>query len=187
MRRLTPAAAAGFEFDSAGLFPLVPEGAMSQKTFVAKKETVEPQWFLVDADGETVGRLATRLATVLMGKHKPIYTPHVDCGDFIVVVNAEKVRFTGKPVADAKHPNMTTKFHLRTYEKYSFYAGGRKVRTAAEMLSRKPEFFLQEAVRRMLPKNKLGRHMLDKLKLYAGTSHPHQAQQPQPMPEQYLN
>lgn len=160
---------------------------MSQKSFVAKKESVEPQWFVVDADGATVGRLATRLATVLMGKHKPSYTPHVDCGDFVVVINAEKVRFNGKPMADAKHPNMTSKFYTRTYEKYSFYPGGRKVRTAAEMLDRKPEFILQEAVRRMLPKNKLGRHMLSKLKLYAGGSHPHQSQQPQPMPEQYLN
>ncbi len=160
---------------------------MAQKSFIAKKETVEPQWFVVDADGETVGRLATRLATVLMGKHKPIYTPHVDCGDYIVVINAEKVRFNGKPVTHKRHPNLTTKFFQRTYEKYSFYPGGRKVRTAAEMLDRKPEMILEEAVRRMLPKNKLGRHMLSKLKLYTGANHPHQSQLPQPMPQQYLN
>jgi large subunit ribosomal protein L13 len=160
---------------------------MAQKSFVAKKEAVNPQWFLVDAEGQTVGRLATRLALVLMGKHKPIYTPHVDCGDFIVVVNAEKVRLNGKPMVHPRHANLTTKFFTRTYEKYSFYPGGRKVRTAAEMLDRKPEFILHEAVRRMLPKNKLGRHMLSKLKLYAGENHPHQAQQPEPIPEQYLN
>ncbi len=153
------------------------------KTFMAKKETVQPDWFVVDAEGEIVGRLATRLATMLMGKHKPIYTPHVDCGDFVVVVNAEKVRFTGAPLADDTHPYMTSKMQTRTYSRYTGYPSGLKTVTAADLLDRKPEQILREAVRRMLPKNKLGRRMLMKLKLYAGPNHPHQAQQPQELPE----
>lgn len=160
---------------------------MTPKSYIAKKEEVEPKWFVVDAEGAIVGRLATRLATVLMGKHKPTYTPHVDCGDFVVVLNADKVRFSGKPVAHATHPNFTTKMYSSTYEKYTFYPGGRKVRTAAELIDRKPEMILEEAVRRMLPKNKLGRKMLKKLKLYTGGNHPHQSQQPEPLPAQYLN
>lgn len=157
------------------------------KSFVAKKETVEPKWYVVDADSQIVGRLATKLATVLMGKHKPTYTPHVDCGDFVVVLNVEKVRFSGKPVTSAKHPNLTRKMQTQTYERYTFYPGGRRVKTAAELLDTKPEMILEEAVRRMLPKNKLGRKMLKKLKLYAGDQHPHQAQQPAELPSQYLN
>ncbi len=152
------------------------------KTFMAKKETVRPDWFVVDAEGQVVGRLATRLATVLMGKHKPSYTPHVDCGDYVVIVNAEKVRFTGASVADENHPYMTTKMQNKTYARYSGYPSGLKISTAADLVDRKPEMILREAVRRMLPKTKLGRQMLSKLKLYSGPNHPHQAQQPQDFP-----
>lgn len=150
---------------------------------MAKKEAVRPEWFVVDADNQIVGRLATKLATILMGKHKPTYTPHVDTGDFVVVVNAEKVRFSGPPIADDSHPYFTKKMLTSTYERYSGYPSGRKVETAADLLKSKPEKILQEAVRRMLPKNKLGRQMLKKLKLYAGPNHPHQAQEPQALPE----
>jgi large subunit ribosomal protein L13 len=156
------------------------------KSYMAKKETIRPEWFVVDADNQIVGRLATRLATILMGKHKPTYTPHVDTGDFVVVVNAEKVRFSGQPIANASHPYFTKKMLTRTYEKYTGYPSGRRIHTASELLERNPEKILQEAVRRMLPKNKLGRQMLKKLKLYAGPEHPHQAQEPRNIPEQLL-
>ena len=156
------------------------------KSYMAKKEAVRPDWFVVDGDNQIVGRFATHLATVLMGKHKPTYTPHVDTGDFVIVVNADKVRFTGQPLAHDTHPYFTKKMLTRTYEKYSGYPGGRTIKTAADLLENKPEKILREAVRRMLPKNKLGRHMLKKLKLYAGPNHPHQAQEPVEMPEHLL-
>lgn len=156
------------------------------KSFMAKKEAIDPDWYVVDADNQVVGRLATRLATVLMGKHKPTYTPHVDTGDFVVVINADKVRFSGQPLAHSSHPYFTSKMLSRTYERYSGYPSGRKIETAADLLSRRPEKILQEAVRRMLPKNKLGRQMLAKLKLYAGPNHPHQAQLPEEMPAHLL-
>jgi len=154
-----------------------------QKTYVAKKETVQPEWFVIDGEGEIVGRLAVRIATVLMGKHKPGYTPHVDTGDFVVVLNCDKVRFSGKAVADADNPYMTKKTQSKEYDYWTGYPSGRKVDTAAELLERHPEKVLSEAVRRMLPKSKLGRKMLSKLKLYVGTEHPHQAQSPAPFPE----
>lgn len=150
---------------------------------MANKETVQPRWFVVDADGEIVGRLATRLAMILMGKHKPTYTPHVDCGDFVVVTNVEKVRFSGAPLTHKSHPYFTQKMLTKEYDRFTGYTGGRKVTTAAELLERKPEEILRLAVRRMLPKSKLGRHMLDKLKLCAGPNHPHQAQMPVELPE----
>lgn len=153
------------------------------KTTVAKREEVTPEWYVVDADGQIVGRLATRIATILMGKHKPIYTPHVDCGDCVIVLNAERVRFSGKPLAHPKYPYLTKKMEEKTYERYSGYPGGRRLMTATEVWDRQPERILREAVRRMLPKNKLGRQMLKKLKLYCGTEHPHQAQQPRELPE----
>ena len=156
------------------------------KSYMAKKEEVVPQWFVLDADAQIVGRLATRIATVLMGKHKPIYTPHVDCGDYIVVINAERARFSGKELAHPRHPYFTQKMLTKTYERYSGYPGGRKVTTASELWERHPERILQEAVRRMLPKNKLGRQMFRKLKVYAGPEHPHQAQRPQPLPDTLL-
>lgn len=153
------------------------------KSYMANKETVQPCWLVVDADAQIVGRLATKIATVLMGKHKPSYTPHVDCGDFVIVLNAERVRFSGKSVGHPRHPYFTSKMLTRTYEHYSGYPSGRTVMTAADVWERNPETILREAVRRMLPKNKLGRAMLKKLKLYCGTEHPHQAQNPQPIPE----
>ncbi|MEW4529134.1 50S ribosomal protein L13 [Maioricimonas sp. JC845] len=148
-----------------------------------KRETVTPSWYVVDGDGQIVGRFAVKLANVLMGKHKPTYTPHVDCGDYVVVLNADKVRFSGQPLAHESHPYFTQKMLRKEYDHYTGYPSGRKVATAADLLERKPEMILQEAVRRMLPKNKLGRQMLRKLKLYAGTEHPHQAQQPVELPE----
>ncbi len=154
-----------------------------RKTYMAKKEEVRPQWFVVDADKQIVGRLAAKLAVVLMGKHKPTYTPHVDCGDYIVVLNVERVRFSGRPLAHPRHPYFSSKMLSKTYDRYTGYPGGRRIETAADVWERKPEFILHEAVRRMLPKNKLGKAMLKKLKLYTGTEHPHQAQQPEQLPE----
>ncbi|QDT66127.1 50S ribosomal protein L13 [Calycomorphotria hydatis] len=153
------------------------------KTTTARKETVEPNWYTLDADGQIVGRLATSIATVLMGKHKPEYTPHVDCGDYVVVTNVERVKFGGNAMEHPEIPNYSKKWDLKTYDRYSGYPGGRTVNTAAEVWARKPEMILREAVRRMLPKNKLGRAMLNKLKLYVGTDHPHQAQGPEAFPE----
>ena len=139
------------------------------KTYMAKPGTVEQRWWIVDAEDQIVGRLAAKLAPILMGKHRPTYTPHIDTGDFIVVKNAEKVQFTGR------------KWETKTYESYSGYPGGLRERTASQMRDNKPEEILREAVRRMLPKGTLGRKMLSKLKVYAGQSHPHQAQDPQPL------
>ncbi len=136
------------------------------KTYVAKPGEVQQRWWLVDANGQTVGRLASELATILMGKHRPEYTPHVDTGDFIVVINAEKVEMSGK------------KWEQKEYTWYTGYPGLRS-ETAATRLSRRPEQVLREAVRRMLPKSKLGRAMLSKLKVYKGPDHPHQAQNPE--------
>lgn len=153
-----------------------------QKTTVAKKEEVQPAWYIVDAKEQIVGRLATRIATILMGKHKPIYTPHVDCGDFVVVTNCDQVRFSGKKLAHDENPNFTKKMLRKEYDRYTGYPGGRRVETGADLLQNQPTKILEEAVRRMLPKNKLGRKMLKKLKLYAGENHPHQAQQPQDLP-----
>jgi large subunit ribosomal protein L13 len=153
------------------------------RTSVAKKETYQPEWYVVDGDGQVVGRFATRIATVLMGKHKPTYTPHVDTGDYVIVLNAHLVRFSGAAVSHPDHPHYSTKFDRKIYDHYTGYPSGRKVITGGELWKRHPERILYEAVRRMMPKSKLGRHMLDKLKLYNGTEHPHQAQQPQPWPE----
>ena len=138
------------------------------KTYMAKKGEIAPKWYMVDMAGRVLGRAATRIATVLMGKHRPEYTPHVDTGDFVIVVNAAKLRVTGanKPVQ-------------RVYERYSGHPGGLKSETLAQMLAKDPQKVVVEAVRRMLPKNKLGRAMLKKLKVYAGPDHPHQAQQPE--------
>ena len=137
----------------------------SLKTYMAKTGKVERNWWHYDASDKVVGRLASDIAVILMGKHRPIYTPHVDTGDFVVVTNAEKVTFTGK------------KWEQKTYRWYTGYPGQRS-ETAAVRLAKKPDQILREAVRRMLPKNKLGRKMLAKLKIYAGPDHPHQAQQP---------
>ena len=133
---------------------------------MAKKETVTHQWWVIDAADQVVGRLAVQIADLLRGKHRTDYTPHVDCGDFVIVVNAEKVKFTGK------------KWQTQTYNWYTRYPGGLKTATAKEMLERKPEFILEQAVNRMVPRNRLGRKQMSKLKIYAGPKHEHQAQQP---------
>ena len=136
------------------------------KTFVPKLKDIKRDWHLVDAEGQVLGRLASRLASILMGKEKPTYTDFLDCGDFVIVVNAEKVRLTGKKLSD------------KLYYRHSGYPGGLKQMTAAEVLRKHPERLIRSAVKGMLPRNKLGRKMLLKLKIYAGGSHPHQAQQP---------
>jgi len=139
------------------------------KTYSAKKSDVKPSWYVVDASGKVLGRLATRIATVLQGKHKPTYTPHIDTGDFIIVVNAAKVRVTGK------------KLEQKEYRRHTGYPGGLRFRKLSEVLERHPERVIELAVKRMLPKSALGRHMFMKLKVYAGADHPHAAQQPAPL------
>ena len=141
---------------------------VAQKTYMAKPGEVKRNWYVVDAKNAVVGRLASKIAVILMGKHRPAYTPHVDTGDFVIVTNVEQIEFTGK------------KWKEKTYARYSGYPG-LKVETAESLRKRLPERVLREAVRRMLPKNKLGRHMLAKLKIYTGADHPHQAQQPEVM------
>lgn len=138
------------------------------KTYMAKPGEVEPKWHVVDATDQVVGRLASRIAVLLMGKHRPTYTPHIDTGDYVVVVNADQVRLTGK------------KWEQKEYRWYTGYPGQKTV-TADVRRERKPELILREAVRRMLPKNKLAYKMIDKLKIYAGAEHPHQAQRPEPL------
>lgn len=158
-------------------------GVITQRTTMARNETTSPDWLVLDADGLIVGRIATQIATVLMGKHKASYTPHVDVGDVVIVLNAHRIRFSGAEGRHPTHPYYTRKMETRTYESYSGYPSGRKIRTAADLLEKKPEMILHEAVRRMLPKSKLGREMLKKLKLVCGDEHEHQAQQPKPFPE----
>ncbi len=138
------------------------------KTYVAKAGDIEKKWWIADAEGQIVGRLASDIAVILMGKHRPTYTPHVDTGDFIVVINAGKVIFTGK------------KWDQKQYTWYTGHPGLRS-ETAATRLKKRPEMILREAVRRMLPKSKLGKAMLDKLKIYSSSEHPHQAQSPEPL------
>jgi large subunit ribosomal protein L13 len=139
------------------------------KTYVATPADRERNWLLIDADGQTLGRLATQIADALRGKRKPIYTPHVDTGDFVVVVNAEKISVTGN------------KLQAKRYYRHSGYPGALRSRTLQEMLDRRPEEVLRLAVKGMLPRNRLARKQLTKLKIYAGPEHPHAAQQPQPM------
>lgn len=143
--------------------------ANSFKTRSAKPSEVTREWYVVDAENVAVGRLASRVAHVLRGKHKPSFTPHLDTGDFVVVVNAEKVRFTG---------NKETQ---KEYFRYSGYPGGGKTDTPEDLRARRPAFIVEHAVKGMLPKNRLGRQMARKLKVYAGTDHPHEAQKPQPL------
>ncbi|WP_237225628.1 50S ribosomal protein L13 [Rubinisphaera sp. JC750] len=157
-----------------------------QRTSVAKNETHVPEWYHIDGDGMIVGRFASALAMVLMGKHKPTYTPHVNTGDFVVVTNVEKVRFTGAEAAHETHENYTVKMATKEYDHYTGYPSGRKITTGEQMLERHPEKILQEAVRRMLPKNKLATSMLSRLKLVVGPNHEHQAQKPQEFPEHLL-
>jgi len=139
------------------------------KTYTAKPGEIQREWFVVDADGKTLGRLATQIADRLRGKGKPAYTPHVDTGDFVIVVNAEKIAVTG------------SKLDTKIYYRHSGYPGGIKQRTLREQLERRPTEVLRKAVKGMLPKNRLGAQMLTKLKVYAGPTHPHSAQGPQPL------
>lgn len=142
----------------------------SFKTASAKPAEVQRQWYIADAAGQSVGRLASRIARVLRGKHKPTYTPHVDTGDFVIVTNAEQARFTGRKETD------------KEYFRYSGYPGGGKTRTPEEMRQHQPTFLLENAVRGMMPQGSLGEKMLKKLKVYEGPDHPHDAQQPQDLP-----
>ena len=137
------------------------------KTFVAKENEFTKKWYVVDAENKVLGRLATQIAIRLRGKHKPIFTPHADTGDFIVVINADKVTLTG------------AKWDKKIYYRHSGYLGGLKKISAKKMLEKKPEEIMRLAVKRMLPKNSLGRRQLKKLKIYAGPEHPHQAQRPE--------
>jgi large subunit ribosomal protein L13 len=136
------------------------------KTYTVRKGDIKREWYVVDAQGKTLGRLASEIAKILRGKHKPIYVPHLDCGDYVIVVNAEKVRVTGK------------KLDQKFYYRHSGYPGGLKSINLRGQLQKHPTRVLEAAVRGMLPKNRLGRAMIKKLKVYAGDSHPHQAQQP---------
>jgi large subunit ribosomal protein L13 len=140
---------------------------MSTKSFIAKPAEVERKWYVVDADGKNLGRMASQIAAVLRGKNKPTYTPHVDCGDYVIVVNAEKVAVTGK------------KRQEKIYKRHSGYPGGLKETTLGEMRAKKPEEIILHAVRGMMPKGRLGRQMFKKLKVYAGPEHPHTAQKPE--------
>lgn len=140
-----------------------------QKTWNAKADEVERRWWLVDAEGKTLGRLATQIADTLRGKNKPQYTPHVDTGDFVVVVNAEKIAVSGK------------KLDEKLYYRHSGYPGGLKQRTLREQLDRRPTEVIRKAVKGMLPRNKLANRQITKLKVYAGAEHPHTAQDPQPL------
>jgi large subunit ribosomal protein L13 len=139
------------------------------KTFVATPANRQRDWYIVDAQGKTLGRLATQLADILRGKRKPEYTPHCDTGDFVVVVNAEKITVTGR------------KLEQKRYWRHTGYPGGIRSRTLAEMLDRQPEEVIRKAVKGMLPRNRLARQQLQKLKVYAGEEHPHAAQQPKPL------
>jgi large subunit ribosomal protein L13 len=136
------------------------------KTISAKESEVEKKWHLVDADGMVVGRLASRVAAILRGKHKPIFTPHVDTGDFVVVINASKVRLTGN------------KLQQKSYYHHTGYPGGIKKKTAKDLMKTAPEEIIRKAVKGMLPKNRLGRRQFSKLKVYSGPEHPHSAQNP---------
>lgn len=136
------------------------------KTYSARPKDIKREWFLVNAEGKTLGRLASEIAKILRGKHKPIYTPHLDCGDYVIVINADKIRVTGR------------KLDQKIYYRHSGYPGGLKSISLRDQLQKHPERVLEAAVRGMLPKNRLGRKMFKKLKVYAGDSHPHQAQQP---------
>ena len=136
-------------------------------TFMQKKETVDRKWYVIDAEGQTLGRLATKVATVLKGKHKPTYTPHVDCGDYVIVINASKVVLTGNKLND------------KMYYNHSRYAGGLRERTAKEMITKYPEEMVERAIKGMLPKGSLGRQMYRKLFVYAGSEYEQVAQKPE--------
>ena len=140
---------------------------LSYKTVSANKETANKKWFVVDAEGQTVGRLASNVATVIRGKHKPNYTPHADCGDNVIIINAEKVSFSGTKLSD------------KGYVRYTGYPGGQRITSAEEMLKKNPERLIEKAVKGMLPKNKLGRQLFRNLKVYKGDEHNQKAQKPE--------
>lgn len=142
---------------------------LSYKTVSANAATVKKEWVLIDATDQVVGRLASRVALILRGKHKPYYTPHVDCGDNVIIINAEKIRFTGRKLSD------------KLYYRYTGFPGGKRTSTPKELLQRKPTAVLEHAIRGMLPKNRLGDAIYRNLHVYAGSEHPHQAQQPKPL------
>jgi len=139
---------------------------MRIKTYTPKPEDIQREWFVVDAKGKTLGRLATQIAIILRGKHKPIYSPHMDVGDFVIVINCDQIRVTGD------------KMDTKMYHRHSGYPGGVTSLTLRQQLEKHPERVIQAAVRGMLPRNKLGRQMIKKLKIYAGGTHPHEAQKP---------
>ena len=139
---------------------------LSYKTISANKSTVSKEWLLVDAEGQTLGRLASKVAKLLRGKHKPSFTPHVDCGDNVIVINAEKVNLSGNKWAE------------KTYQRYTGYPGGQRETTATEMLEKQPERIVEKSVKGMLPKNRLGADLFRNLKVYAGAEHGHEAQKP---------
>ena len=139
------------------------------RTFTAKAAEIRREWYVVDAEGQTLGRLASKIAPILKGKHKPTYTPHLDCGDFVIIVNAQKVRVTGH------------KLDQKFYYHHSGYPGGLRSTSLRDQLDRHPDRVIEAAIRGMLPKNRLGRSMIKKLKVYASAAHPHEAQQPKPL------
>ena len=139
---------------------------MAKTDAEGKPSNFEQQWYVIDATNQVVGRLAATVATILRGKHKPQFTPHQDTGDFVIIINADKIKFTGR------------KLEQKTYQTYSHYPGGQKIIPAAEVLAKHPERILISAIKRMVPRTRLGRAQMDKLKIYKGPQHPHQAQQP---------
>lgn len=143
--------------------------APEKMTISAKESEVEKNWWVIDATGQTLGRLASRVAFVLRGKHKPLFTPHIDCGDFVVVINADKIELAPK------------RAEMKEYFHYTGYPGGQRVKSFQQMMQSHPDRVIESAVKGMLPKNRLGRRLIKKLKVYAGAEHPHQAQQPQVM------
>lgn len=145
---------------------------MQQRTFMAKEADLEKKWYVVDASGQRLGRLASRVAAILKGKHKPTYTPHIDSGDYVIVINADKVELTGKKLED------------KVYYRHSQYPGGLKAVRAGDMMAKHPAKVVELAVWGMLPHNRLGRRQIRKLKVYAGPEHPHAAQQPEPLSAQ---
>lgn len=142
-------------------------GNAMRQTYMAKASEVERKWLVIDAEGQTLGRLASEVASILRGKHKPTFTPHVDTGDHVIIINAEKIQLTGKKLTD------------KVYYRHSLHPGGLKARTAKEMIETRPEQMLEGAIKGMLPKNSLGRQMFKKLNVYRGSEHPHQAQKPE--------
>ena len=140
--------------------------SLSYKTISANASTVDKEWIVIDATNEVLGRLSSQVAKILRGKHKPSYTPHVDCGDYVIVINADKVKLTGKKLTD------------KVYVRHTGYPGGQRFATPADYLAKKPQFVIEEAVRGMLPKTRLGDAIFKNLKVYAGAEHPHAAQSP---------